>query len=103
MNRAPAVPSIAVNSDQLTDGNARLGSPLGTLPSVATPSLARSQCQLTTMAPTTAISAPGMRGEISFEPIIKPITEADTSTVAVFAWPMSPERGDELLDRAPRL
>ena len=79
---APAVPSRAVNWAQVTDGKPKFGSPLGTTPRVETPSAARSSCQLTMMAPTTAMSAPGMRGEMALEPRMTTMTATETHTVA---------------------
>ena len=49
-------------------GKPKSGSPLGTTPRVETPSAARSSCQLTTMAPTTAMRAPGIGGRSPFVP-----------------------------------
>ena len=43
-----------------------LGRPPGTGPSVATPWLARSHCQLTKIEPITAMSAPGIFGVTNF-------------------------------------
>ena len=87
---APPVPSRPTNCGQVTEGNPKLGRPLGTTPSVATPSAARSSCQLTTIAPTTAMSAPGMRGEMAFDPRITAMTAAETQTVAALLSPRWP-------------
>ena len=87
---APAVERSAVNCVQVTSGMPKLGRPLGTLPSVDTPSDERSQCSLTAIDPITAISAPGIRGLIFFDPRITAMTATDTQMVAVFASPMSP-------------
>ena len=51
-----------------TSGKPKSGRPPGTVPSVATPWAARSHSQLTTMAPITARSAPGIFLVISFVP-----------------------------------
>ena len=56
-----AAPSSAVASCQPRAGSPRLGSPRGTGPTTATPWLARSAAQLTTIATITAISRPGIR------------------------------------------
>ncbi len=67
-----------MNWDQVTSGIPKAGRPLGTWPSVATPSAARSHCQLTKMAPTTAMSAPGIRGLIFLAPRMTTMTASDT-------------------------
>lgn len=48
---------------------------------MATPWLARSQFQLTNMAPITAIRAPGIFLVTNLVPRMTTITEADTATV----------------------
>ena len=65
-----------------------LGSPLGTEPSVATPWSARSHCQLISIAPITAMSAPGILAEIALPPRITMTTPADTATVDQLMSPM---------------
>ena len=90
MKMAPPVPISDTNCDQVTDGKPKAGRPLGTTPRVETPSAARSSCQLTMMAPTTAISAPGMRGEIALEPRITTMTAAETRIVGPLLAPRSP-------------
>jgi hypothetical protein len=69
-------------SDHVTLGKPMLGSPLGTGPRMATPWLERSAAQLTTMAPTTAMSAPGILRSTTRSTTMNPSTPADTATVA---------------------
>ena len=90
MKMAPPVPSRPTNWAQVTEGKPKFGRPPGTTPSVATPSAARSSCALTMIEPTTAMSAPGMRGEIAFEPRITTMTATETHTVAALLSPRWP-------------
>ena len=57
-----------------------MGRPLGTLPSVATPSAAMSSCLLTTIDPITAIDQYTLAGDLQFEH-----TEDNTVTTAIIA------------------
>ncbi len=76
-----AVPNNVGTSPHGTEGKLMLGRPLGTGPSVATPSPARSHCQLMSIDPITAIRAPGILGEIALPPKMTTITPTETATV----------------------
>lgn len=85
---APTVANRVGRSDQPTSGRPTEGRPPGTGPSIVTPSAARSQYQLTKIAPTTAISAPGMRRLIFRQPRMTASTPSETRSVVVFVSPM---------------
>lgn len=86
MNTEAAVGTRAAISESPPDGRPREGSPPGTLPRVETPWLARSQFQLTKMAPMTAIKAPGTFLVTYLAPRMTTMTEADTATVDQLIW-----------------
>src|SRR5262245_34412828 len=71
-------------------GHASVGSPLGTLPRIDTPSADRSSAYDAQIAPTTAISAPGIRGLMRLQTTITTMTDRDTTTVAPLASPICP-------------
>src|SRR4029079_14965185 len=87
-NMATAVDISGHTCLQATSGTPKSGSPPGTGPSVDTPWVARSHCQLTMIDPMTAISAPGILGERSRLPTLTTITASDTARVAVLVSPM---------------
>ena len=76
-----------------------LGSPRGTVPRVETPCSSRSAAALTTIAPTTANSAPGIFGETFFSTRIVPITLDGDGQRREARLVELPERVDELRDR----
>src|SRR3954453_14745338 len=77
-----AVPASAGASEpQLTSGRPRLGRPPGTCPSTATPWLWKSNTSLSTIEPTTAISAPGPTSSTDLVPRKTPATPIDTPSV----------------------
>ena len=57
------------------------GRPLGTVPTVAMPRAAKSSVSLATIAPITAMSAPGMRGANRAQPTISTRTVAEMPSV----------------------
>src|SRR3954468_19086926 len=67
------------------------GRPRGTAPSVAMPWSTSFQCQLTTIDPTTAISAPGIFFDTILPPTITTMTDTDTASVGTLVSPTLPK------------
>ena len=83
-----------------TPGQLMSGRPPGTVPRSETPWEARSKPQLTAIAPTTAISAPGIFLLTNRRPTIVTITDAETRTVRAARVRDVPEGREELADGA---
>src|SRR6476646_3830032 len=79
--------SAGASEPQLTSGRPRLGSPPGTCPSTATPWLWKSNTLLSTIEPTTAISAPGTTFSTYVVPRITTATPIDTPSVQPLVSP----------------
>ena len=85
----PAIPRSGRTSAHATSGMPSVGRPPASGPTVVTPWDARSAARLTTIAPITATSAPGIRPVTAFSPTITPMTAVVTATVAQLTSPMS--------------
>ena len=85
-----AVATSWVTSLKGTPGQETSGRPPGTFPRLETPCEARSAPQLTAIAPTTAISAPGIFLFTNRSPTIVARTQTEVRTVAPFASGMFP-------------
>ena len=77
-------------SDQVTSGSPNEGSPLGTVPRIATPCDSRSNAQLTMIDPMTATSAPGITLVTYLNPRMMTITDTETASVVMLVWSRLP-------------